>query len=129
MSRLSDFVAFQAMLGLLKDNNKEGLLKEVYEKCKAQENLPKEQIVNHVKTLYDQFTADEISNKIAEILTPADLKAEVTIIYQSIENLHKACPNHLGDWYFTGNYPTAGGNKVVNKAFINFIEGKNERAY
>ncbi|MBP9186318.1 MAG: amidophosphoribosyltransferase [Bacteroidia bacterium] len=129
MSRLSDFVAFQAMLGLLKDNNKEGLLKEVYEKCKAQENLPKEQIVNHVKTLYDQFTADEISNKIAEILTPPDLKAEVTIIYQSIENLHVACPENKGDWYFSGVYPTPGGNKVVNKAFINFIEGNKGRAY
>ena len=129
MSRLSDFVAFQAMLGLLKDNNKEGLLKEVYEKCKAQENLPKEQIVNHVKTLYDQFTADEISNKIAEILTPPDLKAEVTIIYQSIENLHVACPENKGDWYFSGVYPTPGGNKVVNKAFINFMEGNKGRAY
>ncbi|MBP9688428.1 MAG: amidophosphoribosyltransferase [Bacteroidia bacterium] len=129
MSRLGDFVAFQAMLGLLKDHNKEDLLKEVYQKCKAQENLPKEEVVNHVKTLYDQFTADEISNKIAEILTPADLKAEVTIIYQSIENLHVACPENKGDWYFSGNYPTPGGNKVVNKAFINFIEGNKGRAY
>lgn len=129
MSRLKDFVAFQAMLGLLKDRNKEGQLQEVYQKCKAQENLPKEQMVNYVKELYDQFTDDEISNKIAEILTPEDLRAEVKIIYQSIENLHTACPDHKGDWYFSGNYPTPGGFKVVNKAFINFMEGNTARAY
>lgn len=129
MSRLKDFVAFQAMLGLLKDHNKEGMLQEVYQKCKAQENLPKEQMVNYVKELYDQFTDDEISNKIAEILTPEDLRAEVKIIYQSIENLHTACPDHKGDWYFSGNYPTPGGFKVVNKAFINFMEGNTARAY
>lgn len=129
MSRLKDFVAFQAMLGLLKDRNKEDQLQEVYQKCKAQENLPKEQMVNYVKELYDQFTDDEISNKIAEILTPEDLRAEVKIIYQSIENLHTACPDHKGDWYFSGNYPTPGGFKVVNKAFINFMEGNTARAY
>lgn len=129
MSRLKDFVAFQAMLGLLKDYNKEGMLQEVYLKCKAQENLPKEQMVNYVKDLYDQFTDDQISQKIAEILTPEDLRAEVKIIYQSIENLHIACPDHKGDWYFSGNYPTPGGFKVVNKAFINFMEGNTARAY
>ncbi len=129
MSRLKDFVAFQAMLGLLKDHNKEGMLQEVYQKCKAQENLPKEQMVNYVKDLYDQFTDDQISQKIAEILTPEDLRAEVKIIYQSIENLHIACPDHKGDWYFSGNYPTPGGFKVVNKAFINFMEGNTARAY
>ncbi len=129
MSRLKDFVAFQAMLGLLKDHNKEGMLQEVYQKCKAQENLPKEQMVNYVKELYDQFTDDQISQKIAEILTPEDLRAEVKIIYQSIENLHIACPDHKGDWYFSGNYPTPGGFKVVNKAFINFMEGNTARAY
>lgn len=129
MSRLKDFVAFQAMLGLLKDHNKEGMLQEVYQKCKAQENLPKEQMVNYVKDLYDQFTDDQISQKIAEILTPEDLRAEVKIIYQSIENLHIACPDHKGDWYFSGNYPTPGGFKVVNKAFINFMEGNTSRAY
>lgn len=129
MSRLKDFVAFQAMLGLLKDHNKEGMLQEVYQKCKAQESLPKEQTVNFVKELYDQFTDDEISEKIAEILTPNDLKAEVKIIYQSIENLHIACPDHKGDWYFSGDYPTPGGFKVVNKAFTNFMEGNNARAY
>ncbi len=129
MSRLKDFVAFQAMLGLLKDHNKEGMLQEVYQKCKVQENLPKEQMVNYVKDLYDQFTDDQISQKIAEILTPEDLRAEVKIIYQSIENLHIACPDHKGDWYFSGNYPTPGGFKVVNKAFINFMEGNTARAY
>jgi amidophosphoribosyltransferase len=129
MSRLKDFVAFQAMLGLLKDHNKEGMLQEVYQKCKAQESLPKEQTVNFVKELYDQFTDDEISKKIAEILTPNDLKAEVKIIYQSIENLHIACPDHKGDWYFSGDYPTPGGFKVVNKAFTNFMEGNTARAY
>jgi len=129
MSRLKDFVAFQAMLGLLKDHNKESMLQDVYQKCKEQESLPKEQTVNFVKELYDQFTDDEISKKIAEILTPNDLNAEVKIIYQSIENLHIACPDHKGDWYFSGDYPTPGGFKVVNKAFTNFMEGNTARAY
>lgn len=129
MSKMNDFVAFQAMVSLLKSSKKEYLLNSVYEKCKAQENLPKEEMVNYVKELYAQFTADEISQRIAQIVTPDDIHAEVDVIYQSIENLHQACPNHLGDWYFTGNYPTPGGNKVVNKAFINFMEGKAGRAY
>jgi amidophosphoribosyltransferase len=129
MSRLKDFVAFQAMLALLKENKKEHMLQEVYAKCKAQEHSPKEEIVNYLKDLYDQFTDDQISDKIAEILRPEDLKAEVSVIYQSIENLHIACPNHTGDWYFSGNYPTPGGNKVVNKSFINFMEGVSARAY
>ncbi len=129
MSKMNDFVAFQAMVSLLKSSKKEYLLNSVYEKCKAQENLPKEDMVNYVKELYAQFTADEISQRIAQIVTPDDIHAEVDVIYQSIENLHQACPNHLGDWYFTGNYPTPGGNKVVNKAFINFMEGKAGRAY
>ncbi len=129
MSRMKDFVAFQAMVSLLKSSNKEALLAEVYQKCKAQENLPKEEMVNYVKELYAQFTADQISKRIAEIVTPDDIEAEVDVIYQSIENLHQSCPNHLGDWYFTGNYPTPGGNKVVNKAFINFMEGNSGRAY
>jgi amidophosphoribosyltransferase len=129
MSRLKDFVAFQAMLSLLNDEKKTHLLDEVYAKCKAQEHLPKEQVVNHVKELYDQFTNEQLEKKIAELLTPEDCRAEIEIIYQSIENLHTACPNHKGDWYFSGNYPTPGGNKVVNKAFINFMEGNNARAY
>lgn len=129
MSRLKDFVAFQAMLALLKEHKKEHLLQEVYAKCKAQENSPKEEVINHVKELYAPFTAEQISDKIAEIIRPDDITAEVSVIYQTIEGLHEACPDHSGDWYFTGNYPTPGGNKVVNKAFINFMEGISARAY
>ncbi len=129
MAVLERFIAFSAAIELLKDHGKENVIDEVYKKCKAQENLPKEEIVNYVKEIYRQFTAEEISQKIAELLKPEDCKAEVEIIYQSIENLHIACPNDLGDWYFTGNYPTPGGNKVVNTSFINYIEGKGGRAY
>jgi len=129
MAKMGDFIAFAATVELLKDNNKVDVLESVYKKCKEQENLPKEQIVNYVKEIYKPFTAEEISNKISEMLTPKGIKSEVKIIYQTIENLHVACPNHKGDWYFTGNYPTPGGNKVVNKAFMNYIEGSNERAY
>lgn len=129
MSRMNDFVAFQAMVSLIKSTGQEAKLQEVYQKCKAQEDLPKEEIVNHVKALYALFTDDQISKRVAEIVTPEDIDAEVDVIYQSVENLHKACPNHSGDWYFSGNYPTPGGNKVVNKAFINFMEGKAGRAY
>jgi len=114
---------------LLKDKGKQHVIDEVYQKCKGQENLPKEEIMNYVKDIYRQSSAEEISAKIAELLKPEGCKAEVEIVYQSIENLHKACPNDLGDWYFTGNYPTHGGNKVVNTSFINFIEGKEGRAY
>jgi amidophosphoribosyltransferase len=129
MAKLGDFIAFQAAVQLLKDNFKDNLLEELYEKAKAQEELPKEEIVNVVKEIYAPFTAEQISAKIAELLRPDDINAEVDIIYQSIEGLHNACQEHKGDWYFTGNYPTAGGNKVVNKSFINYMEGKNVRAY
>jgi amidophosphoribosyltransferase len=129
MAKLGDFIAFQAAISLLKDNFKDNLLDELYEKAKAQEDLPKEQITNVVKEIYDLFTADQISAKIAELLRPEEIHAEVEIIYQSIEGLHNAIPNNTGDWYFTGNYPTPGGNKVVNKSFINYMEGKNVRAY
>jgi amidophosphoribosyltransferase len=129
MSRLKDFVAFQAMIALVKENKKEHLLDEVYQKCKAQQSLPKEEMVNYLQELYALFTDDEISKKIAQIVSPEDIRAEVDVIYQSIDNLHIACPNHTGDWYFSGNYPTPGGNKVVNNAFINYIEGKSARAY
>lgn len=129
MSRLKDFIAFQAMIALIKEQRKEHLLQEVYAKCKAQEHLPKEDVVNHLQELYNMFTDDEISNKVAEIVTPADIRAEVGVIYQSLSNLHTACPEHSGDWYFSGNYPTPGGNKVVNKAFINYMEGITARAY
>lgn len=129
MAKLNDFIAFKAVIELLNDTNQSNIINEVYNKCKAQENLPKEEIVNYVKEVYKPFTAEQISKKIAELLTHQDLNSEVEIIYQSIEDLHIACPDNLGDWYFTGNYPTPGGNRVVNKSFINFIEGRNERAY
>jgi amidophosphoribosyltransferase len=129
MAKLQDFIAFSATIELLKANGKDKLIDEVYKKCKSQEHFPKEQIVNYVKDIYKPFTAEQISNQIAKMLTPKGINAEVKIVYQTIENLHQACPNHKGDWYFTGNYPTPGGNKVVNKAFINYIEGSNERAY
>lgn len=129
MSRLKDFVAFQAMVALLKDRGMERKLSEVYNKCKAQEHLPKEEQRNHLKELYDQFTDDEISAKIAAIVKPHDLKAELEVIYQSIDNLHLACAHHKGDWYFSGDYPTPGGNRVVSKAFINYMEGSSARAY
>ena len=129
MARLDKFVAFDAAIELLKDEGKESLIHSVYKKCKDQQNLPKEEMMNYVREIYKPFTAEQISAKIAELLKPEGCNAEVEIIYQSIENLHKACPKDLGDWYFTGNYPTPGGNKVVNSSFINFVEGNNERAY
>ncbi|MFC2151264.1 amidophosphoribosyltransferase [Bacteroidota bacterium] len=129
MAKLADFVAFKAAVDLLKDTGKESIINEVYKKSKSQENLPKEQIVNYVKEIYKPFTPEEISAKISELLKSKEVNAEVEIVFQTIENLHAACPNDTGDWYFTGKYPTPGGNKVVNKSFINFIEGKNQRAY
>lgn len=129
MAKLGDFIAFQAAIELIKDNGKESLIKEVYNKCKAQENLPKEQIRNYVKDIYAPFSAAEISAKISALLTPPEINAEVQIIYQTIEGLHAAIPDHKGDWYFTGDYPTPGGNKVVNRSFIYYFEGQNKRAY
>ncbi len=129
MAKMQDFIAFTATIELLKENGLEKVIEDTYKKCKSQERFPKEQIINYVKDIYKPFTAEQISDKIAQLLTPKEMNAEVKIIYQTIENLHQACPNHIGDWYFTGNYPTPGGNKVVNKAFINYIEGSNERAY
>ncbi|MFN8256839.1 MAG: amidophosphoribosyltransferase [Bacteroidales bacterium] len=129
MAKLGDFIAFKAAIELLKETGQEHIINEVYKKCTAQKNLPKEEIVNHVTEIYKPFTMKQISSKISEMLKPSDAKADVVIIYQSIENLHKACPNDLGDWYFTGNYPTPGGNKVANNSFINFIEGRSVRAY
>lgn len=129
MARLKDFCAFGAAIELLKDSGKEDVIEKVYRQCKDQQNLPKEEIVNYVKEIYRPFSDEQISDKIAEMLTPVDIDAEVEIVYQTVDNLHKACPNDKGDWYFTGNYPTPGGNKVVNTSFINFIEGINSRAY
>ena len=129
MAKLTDFIAFQAAIQLLRDTQQEHIINEVYRIAKAQEALPKEQMINPVKEIYRPFTALQISEKISELLTPPNVKARIEIIYQTIEDLHAACPRHTGDWYFTGNYPTPGGNKVVNRSFINYIEGKNERAY
>ncbi len=129
MTKISDFVAFRAAVELLKNNGLEGVINEVYKKSKAQQHLPKEKIVNHVKEIYKPFTAQQISEKIAAIVTPPGITSNVEIIYQSIEDLHAAIPDHTGDWYFTGNYPTPGGNKVVNQSFINYVEKKNVRAY
>ncbi|KAB2870219.1 MAG: amidophosphoribosyltransferase [Bacteroidales bacterium] len=129
MAKLGDFVAFRAAIDLLRETGQESVINHVYKQCKAQQNLPKEEIINYVKEIYKPFTVEQISNKIAQLLTPKEMKAKVKIVFQSIENLHEACPNDLGDWYFTGNYPTPGGNRVVNNSFINFIEGRNQRAY
>lgn len=129
MAKLGDFIAFQAAIELLKQNGKQEQIDLVYKKCKDQQHLPKEQVKNYVKEIYAPFTSEEISKKISELLTPEGMRAEVEIIFQTIEGLHAACPNHTGDWYFTGNYPTPGGNKVVNTSFVNYIEGRNQRAY
>jgi len=129
MAKLGDFIAFKAAIELLKETGQEEVINKVYKKAKAQQNLPKEEIINHVKEIYKPFTAEDISKMISSMITSKDINAEVEIVYQSIENLHEACPNDKGDWYFTGNYPTPGGNKVVNNSFINFIEGKKGRAY
>ncbi|MNJ93181.1 Amidophosphoribosyltransferase precursor [compost metagenome] len=129
MSKMGQFVAFDAAIQLLKERGQEQIIEDVYQKCKASLELPKEEIVNHVKEIYKPFTPQEISDQIAKIITPPDTVAEVEVIYQSLENLHEACPAHLGDWYFSGDYPTPGGNKVVNKAFVNWKEGNNQRAY
>lgn len=127
MSKMKDFIAFRAVIAIIKDRGMESLLDEVYNKCIA--SIGQRIVPNYVKEIYEPFTDEEISIKIAEIVTPPNLKAEVEIVYQRVDNLHKACPKHLGDWYFTGDYPTAGGNRVVNKAFINYMEGKLVRAY
>ncbi|WP_339658950.1 amidophosphoribosyltransferase [uncultured Polaribacter sp.] len=129
MARIEDFIAFKAALELLKDHNKYQIVEEVYKKCKEQEALKDTEIVNYVKEIYNSFTTEEISAKIAEMLKTEDIKAEVEVIYQTVEGLHKACPDHLGDWYFTGDYPTPGGQRVVNQAYINFYEGNSKRAY
>jgi len=129
MAKLGDFIAFQAAVALLKEQGKEEMLQIVYRKCKEQESLPKEQVKNYVKEVYEPFSDEQISHKIAQMLRPSDIKAEVDIIYQTVADLHAACPKNLGDWYFTGDYPTPGGNKVVNRAFIYFMEGRDQRAY
>ncbi|TVQ06450.1 MAG: amidophosphoribosyltransferase [Bacteroidetes bacterium] len=129
MAKLSDFIAFRATIELLKDTRQEAIINDVYKKCKASQLLPKEDVVNHVRDIYKPFKPEEISAKIAEMLHTPDVNAEIEIVFQTIEDLHAACPGHKGDWYFTGEYPTPGGNKVCNRSFVNYIEGKNERAY
>ncbi len=129
MAKLGDFIAFRAAIELLKETGREHIINDVYKKAKEQESFPKENIENYVKEIYKPFTAEQISEKISQMLKVSDIKADLKIVYQSIENLHEACPGHKGDWYFTGDYPTPGGRKVVNRSFINFIEGRNTRAY
>ena len=129
MAKLEDFIAFRAALELHKIKNTMSAVDKIYQKCIDQINTKDIDVINYVKEFYEPFTAEEISQKIGELLSPEDMGAEVQIIYQTIESLHQACPKNLGDWYFTGNYPTPGGNKVVNRSFINFYEGKNQRAY
>lgn len=129
MAKLGDFTAFQAAIELLKENEMEHVINEVYKKCDMQKDYPKEEFVNYVKDIYKPFTQQQVSKKIAEMLTDSDVKSDVSIVYQSIDNLHKAVPDDLGDWYFTGDYPTPGGNKVVSTSFLNYIHGINTRAY
>ncbi|KOY51850.1 amidophosphoribosyltransferase [Polaribacter dokdonensis] len=129
MARIDAFIAFKAAIELLEQTNQYHIVDEVYQKSKAQQNNEDADIVNYVKDIYSPFTPEEISSKIAEMLKTEDIKAEVEVIYQTIEGLHKACPDNLGDWYFTGDYPTPGGMRVVNQAFINFYEGNDKRAY
>lgn len=129
MSKMGDFIAFNAAIELIRERNKTTCLKELYERCKDLQRNNQLHTENVVKRIYKMFTIEEITNKIAELITPKDLGIAVQVIYQTIEHLHAACPNNLGDWYFTGNYPTPGGNRVVNKAFMNYMEGKNVRGY
>ncbi|WP_423147261.1 class II glutamine amidotransferase [Rubrolithibacter danxiaensis] len=129
MSRMGEFVAFEAAISLLKERGLAHIIEETYQKCKESVITKNDKSANFVKAIYEPFTDEEISKRIAEIITPKEITAEVQVIYQTLENLHKACPNHSGDWYFSGNYPTPGGNRVVNKAFMNWKEGKNQRAY
>ena len=129
MSKLGDFIAFRAAIELTKETGKENCLKDLYNKCKELQRTGQLHTENVVKHVYKPFTTQQISDKIAQLITPPETEIPVQVIYQTIESLHKACPTNTGDWYFTGNYPTAGGNRVVNKAFINFMEGKNVRGY
>ena len=129
MARMGDFVAFRAAIALLKERGQEDVIQTVYKKCKAQAHLADHEVQNFVKEIYEPFEAQEISDKIAELLAPTEVNAKVTVLYQTIEDLHKSCPGHPGDWYFTGDYPTPGGNRVVNKSFMYYVEGRTERAY
>lgn len=129
MARLGDFIAFQAAISLIQERGLQHIIDETYERCKTQIQLPKEENVNQVKAIYEPFTTEEVSDRISTLLTPKGMKSEVKVVFQSIEGLHAACPNNTGDWYFTGNFPTPGGNKVVNRAFVYYVEGRKDRAY
>jgi amidophosphoribosyltransferase len=129
MTKISDFIVFRAAIELLKDTNQQSIINDVYNKSKSQQGLQKEEYVNYVKEIYEPFRPEEISEKVAQMLTTKNIQAEIKIIYQSIEDLHNSIPGNKGDWYFTGNYPTPGGNKVVSRSFVNYIEGRDERAY
>jgi amidophosphoribosyltransferase len=129
MAKIGDFIAFQAAIALLKDRGMENIIEQVYNKCKSSEEANTIKDENHVKLIYQSFNDQEISDKIATLLKHENINAEVKIIFQTVENLHIACPDHTGDWYFTGDYPTPGGNKVVNRSFINYVEKINKRAY
>jgi amidophosphoribosyltransferase len=129
MARIGDLIAFKAAISLLEERNLEHIIDEVYEACLAQLKNNSATKENVVKRIYEPFTYEEISARIAKLVTPEDCNAEIEIIFQKIENLHAACPNHLGDWYFSGDYPTEGGSRVVCKAFVNYMQGSNERAY
>ena len=129
MAKMGDFIAFEAAISLLKERNLDHIIEEVYQACLDQLLIPKEAVKNEVKRIYESFTDEEISDRISMLLRPKEANSEVIIVFQTVDNLHKACPGHTGDWYFTGDYPTPGGNKVVNKSFINWKENRNERAY
>ncbi len=129
MSKMGDFVAFKALVDILKEQGKEDLLRDCYQRCKAQMLLPKEQITNEVVRLYAEVSETCISKRIAKIVSPVDIDVDVDVIFQTLDGLHQACPDHRGDWYFSGHYPTPGGHKVVNRAFINYMEGRDERSY
>lgn len=129
MSKLGNFVAFRAAISLIKERQMESLLEEVYRACKEELEKPVEKIENVVKRIYEPFTYEEVSRRIADIIKPKHIFSEVDVIYQTVEDLHNACPAHTGDWYFTGDYPTPGGTRVAIQAFINYMEGKNVRAY
>jgi amidophosphoribosyltransferase len=129
MAKLGDLIAFKAAIGLLKETGNEGLISRIYEEARVEIRKPVGEIRNLVKEIYKPFCTEMISDKISALLKADDIKAEVKIVFQSIEGLHEACPGHTGDWYFTGNYPTPGGNRVANQSFINYVEGRNTRAY
>jgi amidophosphoribosyltransferase len=129
MAKLGDFIAFKAAIELLKDTGRESIIQAIYNGAISELRKPVGEMKNLVREIYKPFSTEEISDKISSMLKSDEIKSEVKIVFQSIEGLHKACPGHTGDWYFTGNYPTPGGNKVVNQSFINYVEGRNVRAY